>query len=103
MALYINDAEVDALVSRLAELENTSKVEVVRRALKEEIDQRERRDTAEERLERLRKIGDDATARMKAAGIYRPYTKEEADEMFAYLEEEPTDTAITQVDEKHGR
>lgn len=37
MALYVKDPEVDAMASKLADLKNISKTEVLRRALRREL------------------------------------------------------------------
>lgn len=90
MPLYIRDAEVDRLATRLAELENTSKTEAIRNVLRETVAIRERRGTAEERFARGMRVVEKAGALIRAAGSHKPYTKEEADGDFAYLYEDQT-------------
>jgi hypothetical protein len=88
MALYINDAEVDAMVAQLAESDKTTKVEAVRRALREEIGRRQRGSSRQERMSGLNELAERASSLMKEAGTYKPYTKVEANEMFSYLDDE---------------
>lgn len=88
MALYINDYEVDSLVSQLAQLDHTSKVETVRRVLREEIARRERDLSAQERMQKLNELAERTGALIRQTGNYKPYTKEEADEIFSYIDEE---------------
>lgn len=89
MPLYIRDAEVDRLARRLAELDKASKTEAIRNVLREAVALRERRGTAQERFLRGMHVVEKAGALLKATGTYKPYTKEEADGDFAYLDEDP--------------
>ena len=85
MPLYIRDAEVDLLATRLAELEKASKTEALRNLLREAVAVRERRGNAEERFAKGMRVAKETGKLIRAAGTYKPYTKEEADSLYDYL------------------
>ena len=82
MPLYIRDPEVDRLATRLAELENVSKTEAIRNVLRNAIALCERRGAAEERFANGMRVAKETGELIRAAGTYKPYTKEEADSLF---------------------
>lgn len=84
MALYINDAEVSRLADGLSKATGASKTEIVRRLLQEEVRRVDRARTAPERLRRLNEISREA-ARIAKRGTPWTYSKQDADELFAYL------------------
>lgn len=65
MPLYIKDAEVDALAAELVALKRTSKVDVVKAALKREIEQHKKSLPMRDRLAKSR-------AMAQAAGPFAP-------------------------------
>lgn len=88
MPLYIRDAEVDRLATKLAELDKASKTEAIRNLLREAVAVRERKASAEERFTNGMRVAEKSGAMIRAAGTYKPYTKEEAETDFDYLYED---------------
>jgi hypothetical protein len=87
MALYINDPEVSRLANRLAKSTGDTKTEIVRRLLRDEAKRLEWARTADQRYKAIMDISRRGGEIAKKYDI-PPYTKKEADEMFAYLDED---------------
>jgi hypothetical protein len=100
MALYINDPEVSRLASDLSRSTGASKTDIVRRLLREEARRIERIRTAPERLRRLRQISREAGKIAKRRSL--TYTKQDADEMFAYLDAEAQRAVRVRTKRKAG-
>lgn len=91
MPLGERDAEVDRLPTGLAELDKVSKTEAIPNVSREAAAVRKKRGKVEERFLRGMRVVEKAGALLKSTGTYKPYTKEEADGDFAYLEDDPID------------
>lgn len=86
MPLYISDPEVSKLADHLCKVTGVSKTEMVRRLLREEAQRIERSRTAEARARALNEISrEGAKLAAKVSGRFT-YTKQDADEMFRYIE-----------------
>jgi hypothetical protein len=88
MALYINDPEVSRLANQLAKSTGTTKTEIVRRLLQDETKRLERARTADARYEAIMDISRRGGEIMRKHYPNFKYGKKEADEMFAYLDED---------------
>lgn len=56
MALYVKDPEVDRLVSELAEIRKTTKTEVIKQALRLEMEREQKDDFVERVMEFARRV-----------------------------------------------